>query len=128
MKEDKIVDERLSKLIRKDIKLITSDDIRSLYNGLNSDQKKIATKILRNFLIKKAEEDIEERRENVETEKIITERESRKQYFRSHDVCESIIHFSSKIEDQNSIYKDTEFLEKITGCRIGKKKLKRKNK
>ncbi len=41
MEKDQIVDERLSKLIRKDIKIITSDDIRFLYSGLNSKQKKL---------------------------------------------------------------------------------------
>ncbi len=63
MEKDKIVDERLGKLIRKDIKVITSDDIRILYNGLNSEQKKLATKELRKFLVRKAEEDIEERKD-----------------------------------------------------------------
>ncbi len=128
MNKDKIVDERLGKLIRKDIKIITSEDIRSLYNGLNSEQKKLATKKLRNFLIRKAEEDIEERKEKTETEKITTERETRKQYFKIHKVCESLRHMASKIEDPNSILKDNEFLEKMTGCRIDKKKTAKKSK
>lgn len=128
MDKDKIVDERLGKLIRKDIKIITSEDIRSLYNGLNSEQKKLATKKLRNFLIRKAEEDIEERKAKTETEKITTERETRKRYFKSHKVCESLRHIASKVEDPNSILKDSEFLEKMTGCRIGKKKNAKKSK
>ena len=127
MEKDKIVDERLSKLIRKDIKIITSEDIRNLYNGLNSEQKKVATKKLRNFLIRKAEENIEERRERAETEKITIERDKRKKYFKSHKVCESLRHIASKVEDPNSILKDSEFLEKMTGCRIDKKKTAKKH-
>lgn len=42
--DDKTLQERFNKLMRKDVKIITSKDIRELYEGLTKEQKAIVNR------------------------------------------------------------------------------------
>ncbi len=119
--DNKTLQERLDKLLRKDIKIITSADINILYDGLSKEQKNIANHKFRSFLLSKVKEEKIEKLERAEIEKtkeIEKERNERKKYFRGHKICKSIKKIADKIKDPQSIFKDPDFIEDITGCKI----------
>lgn len=119
--DEKTLQERLDKLLRKDVKIITSTDINELYKGLSKEQKNIANRKFRSFLLSKVKEERTEKMEIAEQEKkeeLEKEIEERKKYFKGHKICKSVQKVADKIKDPNSIFKDSEFIEKMTGCKI----------
>jgi hypothetical protein len=121
--EIRIIKERINILKRKE--QITSEDIRNLYQGLSARQKKIANIRLRNYLNYKAKEDRLKLQEVEKTEKVEKERAKiRKTLFRGtkKKLCRSLQDIVAKVEDQESIFKDIDFVRGFTGCKIPARK------
>lgn len=88
--------------------------------------------------LKEIEKNIEEERKRIkeETKRQLEEEtkieknipmlerssEERQKYFQEHEVCQSLQKIVSETRDENSIFKDIEFIEKFTGCKIKRKK------
>ena len=49
--------------------------------------------------------------------------EERLKYFQEHKICQSLQRIVSETQDQESIFKDIQFIEEFTGCKIKKKKM-----
>ena len=95
-------------------------------------KEELQTKLDRELLKEKERESAKILEEERESAKILEEekvtllempQEERLKYFQEHKICQSLQRIVSETQDQESIFKDIQFIEEFTGCKIKKKKM-----